>query len=767
MAEKDSVFLLPLIEADRSRLEEIGAKAANLGVLVKKGFNVPSGLVLTTKVFGQFLASSGLGAGVSSEQVLKARVSDEISSKIREGFALLGGGPIAVRSSGVEEDLPGASFAGQYETILDVKDGDAAIEGVRRCWASAFAPRVVSYRASLGLTRSAQMAVILQRMVDAEAAGVVFTSNPITGERGEVVVNAVRGLGERLVSGEASADQWIVRDGRAERLSGGGENAIAKEQAIHIAETARRVEQTFGAPQDIEWAASSSGELFILQARPITALRDQVKWESPVPGAWLRNFRLGEWLGEPVTPLFETWLLPKLEDTMFKRIERWVLGAPTPRPYHVVVNGWYFASVNFLPSSRGKLVWMLFRYMIPAFILHPRRMSMLIPSLSSWGMEVYEREWRDVIEPRYSAVVAAGESRVDSPDPNELIAIVDETAEVAGDFLYVLFAVAGSAWKPEYTLASFYNKHLQPRTGGSHQRLLQALGPALPSVSKHSVYSLDWYYPTLGDTRSLESDETSSRRAKAIEARLRAESDARTALQGNRRLSSKFEKLLSAAQHAAILREEQAPQLTLGWPLMRRAVLRFGLILQERGVIAKDEDVFFLTRDELEEALNQPENRRDLMEKVQQRRSLWLEQSRLSVPLQIGKMSKMAYNMIGRFESTMGRRAEGKGIVRGVPASPGRATGKVKIIRTPKEFEKLVPGEVLVAPATTPAWTVLFGRAIAIVTDTGSLMAHASLVAREFGIPAVVGTGNATIILQDGLVVTVDGNIGIIELAAT
>ncbi len=755
-------LLLLLTEVERMRAEEVGAKAANLGILIRHGFSVPAGFVLTTRALDEFLATNILGLEITPGRIRQARVPDDVATQIRRALASLGGGPVAVRSSGVEEDLPGASFAGQYETILGVLGADATIEAVKQCWASAFAPRAAEYRLSLGVSKSVRMAVIIQKIVDANAAGVAFTSNPLTGDSHEVVINAVRGLGDRLVSGEASADQWTIRDGHAECVRA-KENAITQEQATAIAETARRVEDVFAAPQDIEWAISG-GRLFLLQARPITALPGLVKWDPPVPGAWVRNFRLGEWLGDPVTPLFETWFLEKLEDTLFERLDRWMLGAQTPKPYHVTVNGWYFASVNFLPSGRPKLAWMLLRYLMPAFIRHPRRMAMLVPSLSSWGMEVYEREWRDSIGPKYSTLVQTGESRVETAGPEELLTLIDGIAEAAGAFLYVMFAVAGSAWKPEYVLASFYNKHLLPQIGGSHQRLLQAVGPIAPLPQGYSVSSLDWYHPTLGELQVRGDEAVVDRREKAIEDRNKAESEARATLKESSRLLRKFEHLLAAAQRAAVLREEQAPQLTLGWPLARSALLRLGDCLQERGVIENEVDVFFLTHVELLSALKQPENASDLRLSLQKRRSMWLKQRRLSVPLQIGGMSKMAYNMVGRFESAMGARPQNKeGTMSGIPASPGRATGKVRVVRAAEEFEKLLPGEVLVAPATTPAWTSLFNRAVAIVTDTGSLMAHASLVAREYGIPAVVGTGDATRRLHDGQLVTVNGTTGLIE----
>ncbi|MCL4519634.1 MAG: PEP-utilizing enzyme [Thaumarchaeota archaeon] len=677
-----------------------------------------------------------------------------------------------MRSSAVQEDLPGASFAGQYETILGVSGLEETIKAAIQCWSSAFSPRVREYLSSNGLTNVPKMGVLIQQLVRADSAGVVFTSNPITGDHEEIVVNAVRGLGERLVSGQSSADEWIIKGSEPECLRN-SESALNNESVMQIGNIARRIEEVFGLPQDIEWAFSR-GRLFILQARPITALPERVEWKPPLPGTWLRNFRLGEWLGDPVTPLFESWLLERLEERMYEHFEK-VLPMPTPRPYHVLVNSWYFTTANFLPSSRPKAVWLLIRYMLPAFVLHPRRFSTLIPSLSHWGMKIYEKEWRETIGPKYAEVVASGWKGVENADPKELVSLIDTAADAAGDFLYSLFAIAGSAWKPEYVFASFYQKHLSRQIGGSHQRLLQALGLTTPkSAEAHAVLSLDWYQPTLGELNlPLErdkDDDDGSRRIRAVEDRLRAESDCRKAIQNEPRLLKKFERLLFNAQQAARLREEQAPQLTQGWPLLRRAVQRLGEKLVSVHLLERMDDVFFLTREEVISGLRDPTmSVMKFSALVKVRRATWEKRRRLAPPLILGEMSWGAKNMLSRYEATLGgsrtvRNSE-DGILSGLPASPGRFTGTVRIIKTAEEFVRLRSGEILVAPATTPAWTPLFRLAAAVVTDTGSLMAHASLVAREYGIPAVVGTGNATLMLKDGQVVTVDGSSGIIQFA--
>jgi pyruvate,water dikinase len=222
-------------------------------------------------------------------------------------------------------------------------------------------------------------------------------------------------------------------------------------------------------------------------------------------------------------------------------------------------------------------------------------------------------------------------------------------------------------------------------------------------------------------------------------------------------LQARFQALLEVAQRYAVLREQQARQLTLGWPLLRRCVLRLGGLLQAEGVVDRAEDVFFLTRAELD-------TRTPRQDVVDRRRATWERQRRLLAPLTIGRPPRLiAKELLATVEAARTPGVVAEGAIVGQPASPGRASGPVRIVHGPADFDRFQPGEVLVARATAPAWTPLFARAVAVVTDGGTLAAHASLVAREYGIPAVVATGDATTRLSDGQVVTVDGGAGTIQ----
>ena len=248
--------------------------------------------------------------GQDGDTIVKKPLPTDIEEALCDALLAFGDEPLAVRSSGVAEDLDGASFAGQYETILGVSGNASVADALRKCWASLYSSHIDSYRMTRGLSVD-RMAVLIQPLVAADAAGVAFTANPVTGDRCETVVNAVRGFGERLVSGHATPDEWVVRDGRAV-CRNEPEGALVEHEVLAVAELARRVEQHFGYPQDIEWAISG-GRLYLLQARPITTLSPvettvpEYAHTEPPPGFWERA---DSHYPEPLYPITRSTLLP-------------------------------------------------------------------------------------------------------------------------------------------------------------------------------------------------------------------------------------------------------------------------------------------------------------------------------------------------------------------------------------------------------------------------------------------------------------------------
>jgi pyruvate,water dikinase len=266
-----------------------GHKAATLALLRNLGFDVPDGFVIP--------------AGVQASR-------DDIAAAL----ARLGDGPVAVRSSGLAEDLPDSSFAGQYDTLLNVRGAEAVLDAAAACVKSAHDGRIESYGHVVR-----PMAVLVQQMVEAEVAGVAFSANPLTGNRDEVRVSATRGLGDKLVSGAIDADEWLVTHEHATVIAQ-PQKAIGPELARRVAALARKAEAARLAPQDIEWAVAGD-RLWLLQSRPITALPVAPDIEAP-KGSWQKD---AAHFAEPLSPFAVSTLLHSADQFFDDAIATWGL----------------------------------------------------------------------------------------------------------------------------------------------------------------------------------------------------------------------------------------------------------------------------------------------------------------------------------------------------------------------------------------------------------------------------------------------------------
>ena len=736
-----SDVVIKLSDAGSADRAAVGGKAGVLGELIAAGLPVPPGLVVTAAaldVDGWEISLLEIARGLGVER-------------------------FAVRSSGAAEDLPDASYAGLYETYLNVT-AQGLGEAVRRCFAAASSERVSAYHQRHGGDEAA-MAVLVQAMVDPVAAGVAFTAHPVTGDRDQTVVTAVPGLGESLVSGEAVGEEWTVtaRDARMSRPMPTAQRVLAAGQAQAVADLADQVAARYERPQDIEWAIDRDGRLWLLQARPMTAVPEPVSWTAPGSGLWMRNFRLGEWLPEAVTPLFATWLLPLLENGYLDGMHDSV-GVRVPFRY-ALVNGWYYNATP-IPSpkllarvlwqGRGRAVKILYNALI--------RVSRDPAAADRAVLSDLDRQWRDSHLPAYRKLVADAQTEATTAAPDRLAQLVDQLGRKAGIYLWYLAIVGGSAWKMEACLTRFCRQHLGqvlPDEQGGTQVLLRGLPGTQPVSTAHAVQSADWYHPVAAELSAADIAlaDGGPRHARLATQRATAEQACREALAGQPRLLEQFEQLLHVNQRYAVIREEQARDFTLAWPVLRTCVRRLGEHLVAAGAIKHGDDVFFCTRDEM---TTRPAGKVEpLTDVVAERREQWQRQRALPAPLTLGRPARLIGDVIDRAVQQARSQGDiGEGVIVGHPASAGRATGPVRIVHGPQDFAGFRDGDVLVAKATAPAWTPLFARAAAVVTDGGTLAAHASLVAREYAIPAVVGTGNATQRLHQGQMVTVDGAAG-------
>src|SRR5215207_811995 len=346
---------------DEIRKDDIalaGGKGANLGELSRAGLPVPSGFVITTAAYDTFVEASGIkGEVVALASVPRAedpagfeevaegiralfsggKVPDEMAEEIRSSYQELSEDretPVAVRSSATAEDLAGASFAGQQETYLNVRGAEALLEAVKNCWASLWTARAMAYRARQSIApETVSLAVVVQRMVESEAAGVMFTANPSNGRRDQATISAAWGLGESVVSGSVTPDSIVVEKRSGRVLSretadkdvmtvyaegGTAERPVLEalhrkqvlddEAAATLISYGATIEDHYGTPQDIEWALAG-GEFFVVQARPITALPEPradppTNWSVPDPKGFYVRASIVEQLPDPLSPLF-------------------------------------------------------------------------------------------------------------------------------------------------------------------------------------------------------------------------------------------------------------------------------------------------------------------------------------------------------------------------------------------------------------------------------------------------------------------------------
>jgi pyruvate,water dikinase len=862
--------------SDDATLARAGGKGASLISLAAAGLPVPPGFVLTTDAYRRFLAESDLepaideavsglteadpGSWERADEAIRARFAraampaDIAREALRAYAALDGDEPaVAVRSSATAEDLPGASFAGQQETLLEVRGEPALLDAIRRCWASLWTARALAYRHRLGIDQLAvAMAVVVQRMVPAEVAGVLFTANPATGDRSEIVVNASFGLGEAVVSGQVTPDSYVVDKAGlavmsatlgskalmivADAETGHGTTArpvpedrrnvpaLAEPLLRELATLGVQAERHFGGvPQDVEWAVAD-GRCWLLQSRPITGLppaplRD-VTWEPPLPGSkWIRR-QVVEHMPEPLSPLFDELYLHEGLDAAADLV---VAALGIPGYLDLIIGRPLFATINGFAYQRAdvKVTWSSVRFLI-------RAMAQAMPTLFRDAVPA----WRDRELPAYQATIARWKAR----DPaglsdQELLAGVRELAAADARYWFAAALAIGAAKVTDGLLDGFLGK-AAPGRGLTSGRFLQALsagglaseaaleriadlvresaelgslvantpperlrealgaspagGPVLEALDAyferfgHLIYSLDFAVPTqVDDPRPVLVTLRALARRPGRDADLRLSELARQRDALTRETARSFDPvrrrlfrlLLGWARRYAPYREAALFYVGAAWPTLRRLAHELGRRLVERGALDAPDDVFYLQSAELEAASAAPidgSSRSDLARLARlarERRELREARKRLQPPPAVPSAYRFRFGPIDLSDRESQRRNAAEGAtLSGFAVSPGRVTAPASVIHSPADFAQMEPGTVLVCPTTTPAWTPLFAQASALVTDIGGILAHGSIVAREYGIPAVMGTGIATQRIRSGQRITVDGDTGTVTL---
>lgn len=853
-------------EVDETQIALVGGKGAHLGALSRiEGVPVPAGFCVTTDAFRRIMAEApsidqrldelgrlnaedreGIRA-LSAElrrTVEGIAVPADLAEAITRAHARLGGRTAcAVRSSATAEDSPTASFAGQQDTYLNVLGPAAVLRHIARCWASLFTERAVTYRLRNGFDhRAVHMAVVVQQMAFPSAAGILFTADPVTGNRKVATVDAGFGLGEALVSGLVNPDAFKVRDGeivsrviaakqRAVRaLPAGGTQEVAieperqeqpsltDEQVVRLVRLGRRIEAHFGRPQDIEWCLVDD-DFQIVQSRPITTLfpvpeigdaenhvyvsvghqqmmTDPMRplgislWQltamAPMHEAGGRLFvDATRALGSPASranlldlvgrsdPLtgnaLETVLdrgdfVPPLPDAGPGRRAAGGADAPTERDPAIVTELIERSQASLAALRRDirtKTGPALFDFLLEAFEEHrrilgdPLNLQAIMAGMeATWWLNDRLREWLDEKNAADTLTLSAPGNVT-----SEMGLALLDVADVIRPFPEVvafLRAVGDEGFLDE----------LPKVAGGTEAR--DAIEAYLDRYGMRCVGEIDITRPRwrerpstlvpviLDNVRNFEPGAAERRfeqgRRKAREKEQDVLSRLRELPDGEQRAGA-AQRMISQVRAFAGYREYPKYGIVCRSSVYKQALLAEAERLVAAGVLREREDVFYLTFQEFRDVVRSHQVDDQL---VQQRKDAFRSYAALTPPRVLTSDGESVSGAYRREDVPAGALA-------GLAVSAGTVEGRARVVLDIAEAD-LEPGDILVTAFTDPSWSPLFVGIAGLVTEVGGLMTHGAVIAREYGLPAVVGVEGATRLIRDGQRIRVHGTDGYVEI---
>jgi len=861
-------YVLAFQEIDQTQIAVVGGKGAHLGELSRiEGLRVPAGFCVTTDAFRRIMAEApsiddrldrlsrlepddrdairALSAEVR-RTIEAVAIPDDLAAAITGSLAQLGEhAAYAVRSSATAEDSPTASFAGQQDTYLNVVGPLAILQQVSRCWASLFTERAVTYRLRNGLDhRQVRMAVVVQQMVFPEAAGILFTADPVTGNRKVVSVEASFGLGEALVSGLVNADVYKVRDGEvvaraiaakqlaihASPAGGTKEQAVAPErqaqpaltdaQVVRLAQLGRRIEAHFGRPQDIEWCLVDD-DFQIVQSRPITTL-------FPIPEAGDRENHVYVSVGHQ----------QMMTDAMKPLgISFWQL---TTRAPMAEAGGRLFVDVTRLlasPAGRASLMGMLGRSdpLIGDAMRTVLDRGDFIPSIPDDGPggppppvvppapseiepaivgELIERAQASLAAARRDIRTKSGPALLDFiladleelkrilHDPRSLQAIMagmeaawwlnDQLQAWLGDTADTLAQSVPNNVTSEMGLALLevadvirpypevvaFLEHVKgegdegfldelPRLAGG-QEARDAILAWLEKYGMRCAGEIDitrprWserpttlvpmilgnvknFEPGAGERRFEQGRQEARKKEQEVLERLRA-------LPDGERKADETKRMIDRVRTFAGYREYPKYHWVSRYFVYKQALMDEAKRLVQARVLREREDIFYLNFQELQDVVRTHTVDARL---IRQRQDEFRAYEALTPPRVLTSDGEAIAGAYRRDDLPAGALV-------GLPVSAGTVEGRARVILDMAEAD-LEAGDILVTAYTDPSWTPLFVAIKGLVTEVGGLMTHGAVIAREYGLPAVVGVEHATRLIRDGQRIRVDGTDGYVEI---
>ncbi|MGW1355407.1 rifamycin-inactivating phosphotransferase [Streptomyces sp. NPDC002409] len=859
-------YVLDLQKIDGSRIETVGGKGAHLGGLSRiEGIDVPDGFCVTTEAFRLIMARTPsiddlldrlarldpddregtrvLGAEIR-RAVEETAVPDDVASAITRALARHGDrAAYAVRSSATAEDLPTASFAGQQDTYLNVVGPAEILRHVSRCWASLFTERAVTYRRRNGIDhRTVHMAVVVQRMVFPHASGILFTADPVTGDRRTATVDAGFGLGEALVSGLVNPDVFTVRDGEVvtrtiaakqravQALPTGGTReveidprqqerpALTDEQAVRLVRAGRRIEAHFGRPQDIEWCLVDDG-FRIVQSRPITTLfpvpeRDDrekhvyvsVGHQQMMTDA-MKPLGLSVWRATAMVPMHEAGgrlfvdvtgrlaspasraglldLLgkgdPLVRDALETVLDRGDFvpsppdteprglpgdGAPAPVGTDPAVVteliGRSRASVAALERDiRTKTGPELFDFLTEAFEEHkrvlgdPLSMQVIMAGMeATWWLNDKLWEWLGEKNAADTLTLSAPDNitsemglalldvaDVIRPWPEVVAFLQDVRGE---DFLDGLAELAGGPEARDAVEAYLdrYGMRCVGEIDITRPRWRERPDTLVPLI----LDNVRNFGPGAAEQRFEQGRRKAREKEQEVLSRLRALPD------GDRK-AEETKRMIDRVRTFIGYREYPKYGIVSRYFIYKQALLAEAGRLVRAGVLSEEEDVFHLTFQEFRDAARS--HRVD--DRLVRRRKEEFRSYRALTPPRV--LTSDGEALTGAYR----RDDVPAGALAGLPVSVGTVEGRARVVLDVAEAD-LEPGDILVTSFTDPSWSPLFVGIAGLVTEVGGLMTHGAVIAREYGLPAVVGVERATRLIRDGQRIRVHGADGYVEI---
>ena len=819
--------MVDLYEVGEAQVAAVGGKGANLGELSRiDGLRVPPGFCVTTAAFRRVVAETPAMDRLSrldpadraairtlSAEIRQAIEGAAIPAEVREavGGALDEHIAYAVRSSATAEDMPTASFAGQQDTFLNVVGAAAVLEHIARCWASLFTERAVIYRARNGIDhRKVDMAVVVQEMVVPHASGVMFTADPVTGNRTVSTVDAGFGLGEALVSGLINPDVYHVRGGEIlDRTIAADRPALTDAQVKELVRLGRRIEAHFGRPQDIEWCLAGD-DFAIVQSRPITTLfpipvaaddehhvylstgHQQMMTDAMKPlglSIWrltaMASFQVaGGRLFVDVTrqlaapagragflemvgrgdPLFRD-ALQTVVDRGFVRETPEVAAPPAHSPAPpietdpAIVTELIERSQASLAALRrdiaGKTGPALFDFLLEAFEEHkrvltdPLSLQVIMAGMgATWWLNDHLRDWLGepnaadtlTLSAPHNITSEMGLALLDVADAIRPYPEVVAFLRGVGDDSFLAKLPAG----PRAAIQGYLEKYGMRCAGEidiTRPRWSERPSTLVPLI----LDNIKLFEPGAAERRFEQGRRAAENKRQDVLARLRA-------LPDGEEKADQTVRMIDRLRTFTGYREYPKYNIISRYFVYKQALLAEADRLVRAGVLADREDIYYLDFPELQEVVRRGQADHRL---IRQRKDEFRAHQALTPPR---LLTSEGESIAGSY-----RRDVPDGALIGLPVSAGTVEGRARVILDMAQAD-LEAGDILVTAYTDPSWSPLFVAVAGLVTEVGGLMTHGAVIAREYGLPAVVGVDGATRLIADGQRIRVHGSGGYVEI---